>query len=362
MPPSPKRILIDVGHPVDLHLFRNFAQELEHRGWNCLFVAKDKDVLVSLIKAYNLTFLLIGRNIHGIFHKILSLPRSFQRFYTVVKSFNPRLAAGVASLHCSWICAATRIPQIAFIDTESRGLIDKVTLPFIKSKITATSYYRDLGRHHFRYPGNHELAYLHPNRFTPDRFVKTALGLTQDEPYCIVRFVAWKALHDLGRQHMNEEQRIELVRMISRYKRVFISSETVLPAALKSYQFPLPPHKLHHALAFADLYIGEGITMASEAATMGIPAVLLNPLRMGYCIEAEKKGMLFQFPKLTPEARIKIQELLAVPQIRKLFKSKHHSLLAGKIDVTAFMVWFVENYPDSEKALEKDPDLVLNFK
>ncbi len=31
-------------------------------------------------------------------------------------------------------------------------------------------------------------------------------------------------------------------------------------------------------------------------------------------------------------------------------------MLADKIDVTAFMVWFVENYPASVKVMQENPD------
>jgi hypothetical protein len=31
-------------------------------------------------------------------------------------------------------------------------------------------------------------------------------------------------------------------------------------------------------------------------------------------------------------------------------------MLSDKIDVTAFMVWFVENYPESVKIMKENPD------
>ena len=37
-------------------------------------------------------------------------------------------------------------------------------------------------------------------------------------------------------------------------------------------------------------------------------------------------------------------------------------MLSDKIDVTAFMVWFVENYPDSVKIMKDNPDYQLRFK
>ena len=42
-------------------------------------------------------------------------------------------------------------------------------------------------------------------------------------------------------------------------------------------------------------------------------------------------------------------ELLQQPNLKKEWKDKRERMLADKIDVTAFLVWFVENYPGSTK-------------
>ena len=37
-------------------------------------------------------------------------------------------------------------------------------------------------------------------------------------------------------------------------------------------------------------------------------------------------------------------------------------MLADKIDVTAFMVWFIENYPGSFRIMKEEPDYQYRFK
>lgn len=293
--------------------------------------------------------------------KLMYLPVELCQFAAVLRKFCPTLIISNLSLHSSWIGWLGNIPHIAFIDTEERRLMDFLTAPFAQAKITSTSYYRELGQNHVRYPGNHELAYLHPRRFKPDISVLNELGLEKDEPFVILRLISWNAFHDTGQKRMSDADRAELVYSIAKKKRLFITAESALPTVLDSFRFPLPAQRLHDALAFADLYIGEGITMASEAAVLGTPAVLLNGLRMGYCLEAEEKGMLFSFPALTAEARHKIGELLEMPDIRAAFTAKHQAFLAGKIDVTAFMVWFVEAYPESLEVLRRDPGYPERF-
>jgi len=46
-------------------------------------------------------------------------------------------------------------------------------------------------------------------------------------------------------------------------------------------------------------------------------------------------------------------ELLQQPNLKKEWKEKSEKMLAEKIDVTAFLVWFVENYPESVKIMKE---------
>lgn len=356
-----RRMLIDVGHPADFHFFRGMAAELTRRGWQCLFVAKDKDVMTPLLAASSLPYKMLAANRGGPARKILQLPLTLLRFFRLVREFRPDMVAGMASLHASWVCALLRIPHIAFIDTEPRRLLDVLTLPFVQARITGASYLRELGEKQYRIPGTHELAYLHPQRFQADFAVCEDLELKAGERYAIVRFVAWKALHDVGQAHMGHAARNHLVEMISKRVRVFITSETPLPQELAGMQFPLEPHRLHDALACADLYVGEGITMAAEAAILGVPALLINSLRMGYCLEAEKAGLLFQFDRFDDQAEKKLEELLSLPDLRRHFADRYKAYLKGKIDVTGFMVWFFEHYPESLAILRSDPEYAGKF-
>ena len=46
------RILIDIGHPAHVHLFKNFAHEMEKRGHELLFTCRDKEFEIALLE-YN---------------------------------------------------------------------------------------------------------------------------------------------------------------------------------------------------------------------------------------------------------------------------------------------------------------------
>jgi len=356
-----KQILIDICHPAEVHHFIHLYAGLIQNDWEVLFAAKRKDVTEALLIEYNLPFVIFANNQKGLWRKICYLPVELWRFHSLVRRFKPSVLVSNLSLHSSWIGWIHRLTHIAFVDTEERRLLDLITAPLAQVKLTGRSYYGKLGRHHYTYPGNHELAYLHPKHFKPDSTVLSELGLKAGEPFVIVRLIAWQAFHDAGLSHMDLDERMQLIGMIVKKKRLFISTESPLPAALEPYRFPLPAGRLHDALAFTDLYVGEGITMASEAAVLGTPAVLLNPLQMGYCLEEERQGLLFRFDRLGGEATQKIAELLELADIREVFREKYRHFISSMIDVTAFMTWFIDCYPESLARMREDPGYAGRF-
>jgi hypothetical protein len=54
--------------------------------------------------------------------------------------------------------------------------------------------------------------------------------------------------------------------------------------------------------------------------------------------------------------------LLSQENLKEQWKIKRDRLLADKIDVTAFYVWFIENYPESAKIMRKNPEYQYKFK
>ena len=69
-----------------------------------------------------------------------------------------------------------------------------------------------------------------------------------------------------------------------------------------------------------------------------------------YCYDGQK------------EALEKALELIKTPGIKEAWKNKRDAMLRDKIDVTAYMVWFVENYPESINMVKKDPQLQYKIK
>ncbi len=184
--------------------------------------------------------------------------------------------------------------------------------------------------------------------------------MAKNTKYVIIRFVSWNASHDIGQKGMTLSFKKRLVNEISKYAEVIISSEDKLPEEFKKYQFKIHPDKMHNVLAFASLFIGESSTMASESACLGTPAIYINSLEVGYCTEQEEYGLLYNFR--SPEGVLeKSLELIKTHNLKQKYIIAHEKMLSEKINVTAFLVWFVENYPESVKQLKDNPGFQQTF-
>ncbi len=154
---------------------------------------------------------------------------------------------------------------------------------------------------------------------------------------------------------------MEIITELLKHGKVFVSSEKKLPETLEKFKIPIPPHQMHHALAFAKLFVGEGATMASECAVLGTPAIYINDLQAGSIDDQEKHGLLYH---LSPKDDIlfKMKELLSDNSLNERTTSKRDTLLKYKIDLTAFLMWFIENYPSSIKIITENPNYQYSFK
>ncbi len=172
-----------------------------------------------------------------------------------------------------------------------------------------------------------------------------------------MRFVSWDADHDYG--HHGIQNKIKLATELEKYGKVFITSEIGLVPELEKYKLKIAPEKLHDMLYYATMCIGEGATVAVESALLGTPAIYISSLigTMGNFIELENKyGLILNYND-SAQALDKAVELLQSPDLKNSWIKKRDKLLEDKIDVTAFIVWFIENYPDSFKKIKEDKDI-----
>ncbi len=343
------KFLVDIGHPGHVHLFKNFIWNMEKKGHIVLITAKDKDVAIQLLNAYGFEYKTVGKYGKSTLSKIKDMISIDYNVYNIAKKFKPDVLTGVSAVNATQVSALLRKSCIVFDDTEHASMEHRLYVPFASAICTPSCFKKDLGRKQVRFNGYNELAYLHPNYFKPNPEVLDELNLSTDDKFIILRFVSWTATHDIGQKGFSLESKIKVVKELEKYAKVFITSEAKLEMDLEKYRITISPEKMHDLLHYATLYIGEGATMATESAILGTPSIYISSLvgTMGNFIELENDYKLVYSFKTHEDGINKAFELLKNPNLKQEWAKKREKLSNDKIDVTKFMVDFIENYPES---------------
>ena len=298
------RILVDILHPAHVHFFRNFHGEMVERGHQIHFTARAKDRSLDLLDRYGLPYNQISDQKSGGVGMTVEMAQRTARLLGVMRRFRPHVMTGIMGPSIALAGAARRVPAVVFYDTEFARQTNWFVYPLAHSVCTPDCYQGRVRGTHVEYAGYHELAYLHPNRFRPDPERLAAFGLGPEEPYSIVRFVSWQAVHDKRERGLSSEQKRHLVDVLAQHGRVLVSSEGPLPADLARYEITGPVEDIHHLLAFAQLVVGESATMSSEAAVLGVPTVMIATTGRGYTDDEELRyGLVRHFTEHQYDSR-----------------------------------------------------------
>lgn len=354
-----KRILIDIGHPAHIHYFKNCVKILSEKGYKFLFVVRDREATIELIKQLGFDYISRGKGGNGAIGKLISMFKIDFKIWKIARKFKPDLFLSFASPYAAQVAKSINKPHIAFDDTEHAVFSHMLYRPFTDVILSPAFYSAKLHKRQVLFNSYMELCYIHPNYFAPNPEILDELQIDKTDKYAVLRFISWDANHDIGYKGFTITDKINLVKEVEKHYKVFISSESNLPNELERYRLKTHPSKFHDVLAFASLHIGEGATTASESAVLGVPTIYTNPLIAGNCTDEEKYGLLYQITDYL-DIKHKINEISSL-NIEE-FKKRRNKLLYDKIDPTKFMVWFVENYPQSIRITKENSDYQSKFK
>jgi predicted glycosyltransferase len=364
-----KKYFFILNHPAHFHLFKNVIKIFRTKGHLCYIYIRPKDVLENLLREEGLEYevlalpskkrkFIIGSSVIGLLKKELNLSKR-------VLKHKPDLMIGTdwAIVHVGRLF---NIPSLVFNEDDTLATPEnKVFYPFAKTLVLPQCCDKGMwGKKRVSYNGYHELAYLHPNRFTPDSTIINEKICTS-KPFIIVRLVKLTASHDVGKKGLALSI---ILKMIEKYESSYdflISMEDKVIPELEKYRFRHNLNMMHHFIAGAALVISDSQTMVAEAAVLGTPSVRFNDFvgKIGYLEELEHEYELTYGIKTDKpdELMKKVDELLSITDLKNKWKNRMNKMLEEKIDVTAFMEWFIENYPASKKAINENPDYQYKF-
>ncbi len=364
-----KRILIYIGHPAQYHFFKNTIKNLSNNNHEVKILIKTKDILEQLLKEDGQDYINIQEKVrHN--SKWGILIASFKRTWHVFKEaqrFHADVLIGTDSsiAQAGWLLRKTAITTLED-DVDIIMNLARLTYPFT-TDILVPSVCK-VGRWESKkisYSGYMKLAYLHPNYFTPDN--NSIQKYHMSDRYILIRLAKLTAHHDAGINGLTFSIVESIIKIAEEYGyQVYISSESTIDKSLEKYQLRIRHTDIHHIMAFASLLVSDSQSMSVEASILGVPNLRYSDFS-GKISVLEELENVYGLTKgfKTNESELLISEtkrLLSMPDLISTFKSKRLKMLQDKIDVSAFLTWFLENYPESKHTMQQDPDYQYNFK
>lgn len=370
------KILIALNHPAHYYLFKFIRKELQKKGHELKYVIKRKDILEKILirEEVNYTKLISGKKRKNNRFSILSelgIEMVKQDFSLLgfLESFRPDIMLGT-DISISHVGFLKKIPTLIFNedDIEINKLFCYFTYPFASQIITpGICNVGHFKKKQIKYNGYQKLAYLHPKWFKPDiKVVKKYF--TNETPYFLIRLVSFTAGHDIEHKHGGITLGIveKLTSVLKQKGDIYITSEEKLPTEFENYSLRIDPEDIHHLMFFSNLFIGDSQSMIVEAAMLGTPSVRFNSFvgKISVLNELEDKynltiGINNNNPQLLLET---VENLINTDNLKDIYQKRRMKMLSEKIDVTAFAVWFIENYPKSVKIMKDNPSYQDRFR
>jgi predicted glycosyltransferase len=358
-------------HPSKFHVFKKTINVLKKKGHNVDILITSKDVLEELLNEEKWEYTNIfpeGRKIKGISPLISSGINFFRTIFRLYRYIGKKkYDLFITDDLLVFLSKIKHVPSIVFTD-DDLSITKQFAIILSRANYILAPDITDIQKFNEKkigFAGYKELAYLHPDEFKPNIEIikKFNPELTN---FFLLRLVSLQAYHDVGKRGLTNEQVLQLIKVLKNKGKVFISSERKLPVEFEKYRLSINPADIAHVLYYADLFIGDSQTMTSEAAVLGTPAFRCNDFagKINVMDEKEEKyGLSFNFtPNEFEKMLEKIQETLSDNTLNKKFVQRRNKMLQDKINLSKFMIWLFENFPESIKIVRENPNFQFKFR
>lgn len=346
------RVLIFTNTPAHVHLYRNAVTELVDRGHDVLVLGRDDSHAKPLLEYYDLPHVIYGHRGPTKWSLARELPAQFVNITRLARRFDPDVIFGRGA-YSAFAGVVTGAPVVLFFDSIPWRLGYVLPSKVADSVVTTNAFREDLGPKHHRFRGVTELAYLHPDVYTPDSSVREELGVDPDEPFALVRFNGFGAFHDIAETGFSRREARTLVTRLADHATVFVSDErdrmdlATLPDRVHRYD--LHPARIHDVLAEARLFVADTGTMVTEAALLGTPTVRATlhdaDTDLGEMRELESAGLVVNCPPAdTADVAVDLLTDEAAPD---RWRRARDEFVRSRVDPTALIVDLAERPEES---------------
>lgn len=364
------KFLFYFGHPAQYLFLRETIKQLSRTNTHQITILiKTKDVLEDLIRrdGYAYTNILVKQRGGSRFSIIASYLKRIVHIAPIILRKKPDLLVGTDAT-IAQLGKLFGINRITIIedDYEVVKKLASVTYPLTQTilcpEICQVGPWTEKK---VGYKGYMKLGYLHPAVFVPNSQIRQTYNLP--ERYVLIRLTGLLAYHDEGIRGIGLNLLQRLVDLLeSKGMAVKITTEAAIDSRFDRFLLKISPNDMHHVLAQATLLISEGQSMCVEAAMLGVPSIRYSDFvgKISVLEELEHTYALTYGIQVGDEEGLfsRLTELLEHNELSKVFRQKRQQMLNDKINVTDFLVWFLENYPQSLMQMKTDSDYQNRFR
>lgn len=362
------KTLIYISHPAQYLFFKNFIKIQIENNKNLIIIIKEKDILEQLLICDAVKYIKINnkKSKSSIINLFIELITRIIKIGSIIIKEKPNILIGTdASIAIlSWLL---RVYCITTLEDDYNVIprLAKSTYPFTSTILTPNicDVSKKWERKKIGYNGYMKLAYLHPNYFIPN---KQNINEFIKDKYVIIRLSKLAAHHDNNVQGIDNYFLNKIIIKIQNYGyKCYISSERNLPDEFSQYILKTPPNEMHNLLFFSSLLICDSQSMTVESSILGVPSIRISDFVGKISVLEELENIYKLTIGIKPNEKDKIIEylnkFLEDDNLKSIYSKRREYMLSNKIDVTSFLVWFINNYPKSKFTMKENPEYQNKF-
>jgi hypothetical protein len=293
------RIAVDIAHFPHFNFYKYAINLLEKQGVDVDIIVQPRGNLTRIIDHESgWKYQTIGQYKSSMAGKITNLFTRDLQVLKYLKDGGVDAVTGVGSINMTHGAFALGKPSVMFEDDVEYKMA-YYPYKYLASYIVVPSHLNTEGKNILRYRGYKELAYLHPNHFTPSTNILREYGISPRQ-YVFVREVSNSSLNY---SNLNELNLLDVCRYLKDLKfDIVLSLENKAHInKYKDYCIILnePVKDIHSLLHHASLTIASGDSMARESCLVGTPAIYTGNKNMSINRDLIERGCFFKVDNVT---------------------------------------------------------------
>lgn len=334
-------ILIDINHPAQFHLFRNFYFYLIDNNHKVIVSIRDRDFTKTLCELYGIEYKITSTAKSGLWGFSYEFVKKELELINLQRKEKFEIGFGT-SLFLAHLSLIFKFRDYNFIEDDDEWVtFHRLTAyPFsYRIVIPRSLKYKHWDKKRIKHDSYHELAYLHPNNFTPDLNVLQKYNLTPKK-YIVTRFSALNAYHDYNIKGISSELYNDLKTKLKEF--------LIVESVENSKTHQINPMDMHSVLYYSKMLITDSQTMTMEAAVLGVPSVRVNSHVGKIAVLDDELMNQYELtygylPADQNQALIKVEELINTADLEQIWYEKRMKMLADKVDLNQWMIQQFEN-------------------